>query len=120
MTEIFSTMEVIAEDDSATARPLSSASLAPLTAICSLLRLFSAFWVMDALICSRLAVVSCTEAACSLVPWESVCEEAETWAEAPERALSDGANALRLAELAGLLRRLRAVDQLVKSSRESD
>lgn len=34
--------------------------------------------------------------------------------EAPERALSDGANALRLNKLAGLLGRLRAIDALVK------
>jgi 2-dehydro-3-deoxyphosphooctonate aldolase (KDO 8-P synthase) len=33
----------------------------------------------------------------------------------PERALSDGANALRLDRLAGLLTRLRAIDNLVKS-----
>jgi len=32
----------------------------------------------------------------------------------PERALSDGANALRLDKLGGLLRRLRALDQVVK------
>jgi 2-dehydro-3-deoxyphosphooctonate aldolase (KDO 8-P synthase) len=34
--------------------------------------------------------------------------------EAPERALSDGANALRLDRLGELLRRLRAIDTLVK------
>jgi hypothetical protein len=34
---------------------------------------------MEALICSRLDVVSCTEAACSLVPWERVCDDADTW-----------------------------------------
>jgi 2-dehydro-3-deoxyphosphooctonate aldolase (KDO 8-P synthase) len=34
--------------------------------------------------------------------------------EAPERALSDGANALRLDRLPGLLARLRAIDSLVK------
>jgi 2-dehydro-3-deoxyphosphooctonate aldolase (KDO 8-P synthase) len=33
----------------------------------------------------------------------------------PEKALSDGANALRLDKLAGLLRRLRALDHVVKS-----
>jgi 2-dehydro-3-deoxyphosphooctonate aldolase (KDO 8-P synthase) len=33
----------------------------------------------------------------------------------PEKALSDGANALRLDRLAGLLRRLRALDDVVKS-----
>jgi 2-dehydro-3-deoxyphosphooctonate aldolase (KDO 8-P synthase) len=33
----------------------------------------------------------------------------------PEKALSDGSNALRLDRLAGLLNRLRAVDALVKS-----
>ena len=41
---------------------------APSLAICSVLRLFSAFWEMEALICSRLAVLSFTAAACSLVP----------------------------------------------------
>ena len=35
--------------------------------------------------------------------------------EQPERALSDGANALRLDLLAGLLARLRSIDSLVKS-----
>jgi 2-dehydro-3-deoxyphosphooctonate aldolase (KDO 8-P synthase) len=35
--------------------------------------------------------------------------------DAPERALSDGANALRLDRLGELLRRLRALDELVKS-----
>lgn len=35
--------------------------------------------------------------------------------EAPERALSDGANALRLERLEALLRRVRSIDQLVKS-----
>jgi 2-dehydro-3-deoxyphosphooctonate aldolase (KDO 8-P synthase) len=34
--------------------------------------------------------------------------------EAPERALSDGANALRLDRLAALLERLRRVDRAVK------
>jgi 2-dehydro-3-deoxyphosphooctonate aldolase (KDO 8-P synthase) len=33
----------------------------------------------------------------------------------PEKALSDGANALRLEKLAGLLHRLRALDKVVKS-----
>ena len=32
----------------------------------------------------------------------------------PAKALSDGANALRLDELGGLLRRLRAIDNVVK------
>jgi 2-dehydro-3-deoxyphosphooctonate aldolase (KDO 8-P synthase) len=35
--------------------------------------------------------------------------------EAPERALSDGANALRLDRLEGLLKRLRAIHALVSS-----
>ncbi|MCL5745508.1 MAG: 3-deoxy-8-phosphooctulonate synthase [Acidobacteria bacterium] len=34
--------------------------------------------------------------------------------DAPERALSDGANALKLSKLAGLLRKLRAIDSLVR------
>jgi 2-dehydro-3-deoxyphosphooctonate aldolase (KDO 8-P synthase) len=37
--------------------------------------------------------------------------------DAPERALSDGPNALRLDRLAGLLERLRAIDSLVKSQK---
>jgi len=36
--------------------------------------------------------------------------------DAPEKALSDGANALRLDKLGALLRRLRAVDELVKGN----
>jgi 2-dehydro-3-deoxyphosphooctonate aldolase (KDO 8-P synthase) len=35
--------------------------------------------------------------------------------EAPERALSDGPNALRLDRLGGLLERLRRLDSVVKS-----
>jgi 2-dehydro-3-deoxyphosphooctonate aldolase (KDO 8-P synthase) len=37
--------------------------------------------------------------------------------EAPERALSDGANALPLSELGPLLTRLRAIDQAVRPFR---
>ena len=44
--------------------------------------------LMDALICSRLDVVSCTEAACSLVPCERVCDDADTWLEAPLSAFA--------------------------------
>ena len=33
----------------------------------------------------------------------------------PDKALSDGANALRLDKVGALLRRLRAIDKLVKS-----
>ena len=73
---------------SATAWPPSAASRAPCTAICSVCLLLAALWVMDALICSRLAVVSCTDAACSLVPCERVCDEAETWLEAPLSAFA--------------------------------
>src|SRR5207248_5927060 len=36
--------------------------------------------------------------------------------DAPEKALSDGANALRIDKLGALLRRLRAVDELVKGN----
>ena len=84
MIDTFSAMFLMASTVSLTVRPLSSASLAPFTASCSVWRLFSAFWVMEADICSRLEVVSSTEAACSLVPWERVCEVAETWAEAED------------------------------------
>jgi len=53
-----------------TALPLSSAARAPLVAACSTCRLLSAFWLMDAFICSRLELISSTDAACSLVPCE--------------------------------------------------
>ena len=45
---------------------------APWTAICSISRLLEAFWVIEAVISSRLEVVSSTEAACSLVPLETL------------------------------------------------
>src|SRR2546426_11123334 len=54
MIEICSAMFAIAVTVSPTDLPLSPASPAPLTAICSIDRLFSAFFVIDALICSRL------------------------------------------------------------------
>ena len=50
------------------------------------------FWAIDAVICSRLEVVSSTAAACSLVPWDSpwavaeTCPEADDSEVAPERA----------------------------------
>ncbi|NIL96720.1 MAG: hypothetical protein GTO62_06165 [Planctomycetales bacterium] len=53
---------------SRTALPLSSASFDPRSAISSIWRLFSEFWVTEAFISSRLAVVCSTDAACSLVP----------------------------------------------------
>jgi hypothetical protein len=40
---------------------------------------FSVFWVMLAVICSMLAVVSSTEAACSLEDCDSDWAVAETW-----------------------------------------
>ncbi len=71
---------------SITVLPLASASPAPFTAICSICRLLSAFCDMEALICSRLDVVSWTEAACALVPWDNVCDEDATWLAAAEMA----------------------------------
>ena len=56
-----------------------------MAAICSVCRLFSAFWVMEALICSSDEVVSSTEAACSDVPWERLWAVAFTWSAAAER-----------------------------------
>ena len=47
-------------------------------AIASVWRLFSAFWVMEALICSSDEVVSSTAAACSPVPCDRVCEPTAT------------------------------------------
>ena len=78
MMEIFSAMVFMALADSVTALPDSSTSLAPLSAICSIWREFAAFCLMEAFICSKLAVVSSTDAACSLVPREKTCAEAET------------------------------------------
>ncbi len=46
---------------------------------------FSVFWVMLAVICSMLAVVSSTLAACSLEDWDSDWAVAETWPEALDR-----------------------------------
>ena len=69
MMEVFSAMEPMAATVSFTARPLSSASLAPCTAICSICRPWPRFWVMLAVICSRLEVVSSKPLACSLLPW---------------------------------------------------
>ncbi len=76
--EIFSAMIFIASTDSLTALPLCSTSSAPWRAIRSICRLFSAFCVIEACICSRLALVSSTEAACSLVPCDNDCAEDET------------------------------------------
>src|SRR6478735_9099076 len=86
MIEIFSAMSFIAETVSPTDLPLSAASEEPFSAICSIDRLFSAFLVIEALICSRLDVVSSTDAACSLVPCERDCEVALTCEEAPVSA----------------------------------
>ncbi len=91
MIEIFSAIARMAVTVSITAAPLSWPSLAPFTAVCSSARLLSAFLAIEALICSRLDVVSSTAAACSLVPCDSVCdvddtcEAAEPSALAPER-----------------------------------
>ncbi|KFB70977.1 MAG: hypothetical protein AW09_003907 [Candidatus Accumulibacter phosphatis] len=48
----------------------------------SVILAFSVFWTIEALICSILAVVSSTEAACSLEDCESDWAVAETWPEA--------------------------------------
>ena len=86
MISIRSVMDFIASTVCFTALPLSSASRAPLLATCSIWRLFSEFCVIEALISSRLLVVSSTEAACSLVPCESDCEEEATCCDALEIA----------------------------------
>ena len=85
MIETFSAMllmasTVLLDRAAALLRVLGRRSIAS----CSVWRLFSAFWRMEADICSRLDVVSSTEAACSLVPWERACEVAETCVEAEE------------------------------------
>ena len=79
-------MSCMARTVSFTARPLSSASRVPLTAISRVCRLLRAFWSMMAFICSRLAVISWTEVACSLVPCDRPCEAEATWAEAATSA----------------------------------
>ena len=82
MIETFSAMLRIATTVSFTVPAALLGLGRALDAICSVWRLFSAFWVIEADICSRLEVVSSTEAACSLVPCERVCEVAETCAAA--------------------------------------
>src|SRR6266516_7172694 len=78
MIEIFSAIAFMAPTVSTPALPLSSPSRAAFTADCSSWRLLSAFFEIDAVICSRLEVVSSTEAACSLVPCERLCDVDET------------------------------------------
>ena len=73
---------------SCTALPPSSASRAPLTAIRRVSLLFAAFWLMMAFICSRFAVISWTEVACSVVPCDSACDADETWDDAATSAFA--------------------------------
>ena len=85
MIEIFSAIDFIAADrlldrlGRSRPRPWP-----PLEAICSVWRLFSAFCVIEALICSSDDVVSSTEAACSQVPWERDWAVLLTWSEAAD------------------------------------
>src|SRR5574341_128388 len=88
MMEIFSSIFFIADTDSVTALPLSSISLAPLRAICAMTRLLSEFCVIEAFICSRLEVVSSTEAACSEVLSDNKLAAADTWVDAEETRLA--------------------------------
>ena len=85
MIDTFSAIDFIAATVSRTAEPLSSPSLTPLDAICSIWRLLSAFCEIEAFICSMFEVVSCTLAACSLVPRDRLCVVADTWPEADAR-----------------------------------
>src|SRR5436190_275958 len=55
-------------------------------AVSCVCRSLAAFCVMDADICSRLAVVSSTEAACSLVPWDRLAAVDDTCDDAPDNA----------------------------------
>ncbi|KFB66326.1 MAG: hypothetical protein CAPSK01_004374 [Candidatus Accumulibacter vicinus] len=66
MMPILSAMLFIASTVLPTASPPSLASWAALTAMPSVTLAFSVFWTIEALICSMLAVVSSTDAACSL------------------------------------------------------
>ena len=83
--EIFSAMVFMALTDSLTDLLLSAMSLDPFKAICSICREFSAFCVIEAFISSRLAVVSSTAAACSLVDCVRFCAEAAISLEASDR-----------------------------------
>src|SRR5258707_15052944 len=78
MIEIFWAIDFIASTVSFTALPLSSASREPFMAIDSVWRLLSAFCEIEAFICSRLAVVSCTAAACWLLPDDTDCAVDDT------------------------------------------
>ncbi len=84
--EICSAITRMASTVSRTAVALPSASRAPRTAVCSVSRLLAALRVIDALICSRLDVVSSTAAACSLVPCDSACDVAEICTDAAVNA----------------------------------
>jgi len=81
---IFSAIASIASLVSPTARPLSSASRAPWMAMSRISWLLAAFWVMEAVICSRLAVACSTEALWLLVPRERLCAVDDTCVEAVE------------------------------------
>ena len=85
---IFSATDCIRTAVSATACAARSASAAPFRAISSICRLLSALAVIDAVISSRLDVVSSIEAACSLVPDDIDCADAEIW---PAAEASDSA-----------------------------
>ena len=74
----FAAMASIASFVSPTARPLSSASRAPRMAMSRISWLFAAFWVIEAVICSRLAVACSTDALWLLVPRERLCAVDDT------------------------------------------
>ncbi len=84
MMPILSAICFIAWTMSRTARPPSTASLAALPAMLSVIFALSVFCAMEADICSTEAPVSSTLAACSVAAWLSDCEVALTSSEAED------------------------------------
>ncbi|KFB73706.1 MAG: hypothetical protein AW09_001033 [Candidatus Accumulibacter phosphatis] len=78
-------MVCIASTVLATASPPSTACREAVAAMPSVTLAFSVFCMIEALICSMQAVLSSTEAACSLEDCESDWAVTETWPEAFER-----------------------------------
>ncbi|KFB69828.1 MAG: hypothetical protein CAPSK01_000541 [Candidatus Accumulibacter vicinus] len=85
MMPILSAMVFIASTVRPTASPPSTAWRAAVEAMPSVTLAFSVFCTIEALICSMLAVVSSTDAACSLDDCDKDWAVADTWPEAFER-----------------------------------
>ncbi len=85
MMPIFCAICFIAWVVATTASPPSTVSLAAWVAMPSVIRAFSVFWLIDAVICSSEALVSSTPAACSLAACDSDCAVALTSSDALAR-----------------------------------